>query len=47
MILQEEKGVIRGAASNGDVHTLQQLTSSGVDVTGIVDDKVSMCVAIQ
>ena len=30
----------------GDLNTLQELTSSGVDVTGIVDD-VSMCVAIQ
>ena len=27
--------------------TLQELTSSGVDVTGIVIDIVSMCVTIQ
>ena len=26
---------------------IQELTSSGVDVTGIVNDLVSMCVAIQ
>ena len=31
----------------GDLHTLEELTSSGVDVTGIVIDGVSMCVAIQ
>ena len=30
----------------GNVHTLQELTSSGVDVTGIVTG-VSMCVTIQ
>ena len=29
-----------------NVDTLQELTSSGVDVTGIIDD-VSMCVTIQ
>ena len=30
---------------DGNVHILQELTrSSGVDVTGIVDDDVSMCV---
>ena len=32
---------------NGDLHTLEELTSSGVDVTGIVYDRVNMCVAIQ
>ena len=31
---------------NDNVHTLQELTSSGVNVTGIVDNVVSMCVAI-
>ena len=35
------------AALNGDLHTIQQLASSGVEVTGIVNDMVSMCVAIQ
>jgi len=34
------------AATKDDVQTLQKLTSSGVDVTGIVYDQVSMCVAI-
>jgi len=33
------------AAEKDDVQTLQELTSSGVDVTGIVIDGVSMCVA--
>ena len=35
------------AAYDGNVHTLQELTSSSVDVTGIIDDDVSMCVTIQ
>ena len=39
-----EKKKIWEAAKNGKIHTLQELTSSGVDVTGIVDT-VSMCVA--
>ena len=37
------------AACSGNLHTIQQLASSGVDVTGIVDPyehEVSMCVAI-
>ena len=38
---------IYNAANTGDIHTIQQLTSDGVDVTRIVDDVVSMCVAIQ
>ena len=33
-----------GAALSSNIHTLQEITSSGVDVTGIVD-RVSMCVA--
>ena len=41
-----EKSKIYIAADTGDVHTIQQLASSGVDVTGIVNDRVSMCVAI-
>ena len=39
--------MIRKAARKDNVHTLQELTSCGVDVTGIVYDIVSMCVAIQ
>ena len=33
------------AARNGNIYTLQELTSSCVDVKGIVHDGVSMCVA--
>jgi len=47
MLLQEEKEKIIKAADDGNVHTLEELTSSGVDVTGILHDRVSMCVAIQ
>ena len=39
-----EKNKIKEAAGNGNVHILQELISSGVDVTGIVTD-VRMCVA--
>ena len=39
--MQEEKDQIRGAAQRGEIQTLQELTSIGVDVTGIVDDGVS------
>ena len=31
------------AAYGDDLHILQKLTSSGVDVTGIIDKQVSMC----
>ena len=34
------------AAGDGDLHTIQELASSGVEVTGSLD-RVSMCVAIQ
>ena len=44
LILQEEDK-IKKTARNGNIHTLQELTSSGVDVIGIVYDGVSMCVA--
>ena len=47
MLFQGEKDKIIQAAENDNVHTLQELTSSGVDVTGIVYDAVSMSVAIQ
>ena len=40
-----EKFKIIEAVRNGNIHTLQELTSSGVDVTGIVNGYVSMCVA--
>ena len=32
---------IETAARNGDVATLQELDSNGVDVTGVVSDQVS------
>ena len=35
------------AAEKNNVHTLQEFISKGVNVTGIIDDEVSMCVAIQ
>ena len=35
------------AARDGDLHTIKNLASNGVDVTGIVSDVVSMCIAIQ
>ena len=47
MLFQREKDKIIQAAENDNVHTLQELTSNGVDVTGIVYDKVSMSAAIQ
>ena len=37
---------IKDAAKEGELQILQELSSSSVDVTGIVDD-VSMCVTIQ
>ena len=37
--------MIEQAAYNGNVHVLQEMTSSGVDVTGSLSE-VSMCVAI-
>ena len=46
MLFQGEKDKIIEAARNDNVHTLQELTSSGVDVTGIVG-VVSMSVTIQ
>ena len=46
MLFQGEKYKIIKAAENDNVHTLQELTSNGVDVTGIVAE-VSMSVAIQ
>ena len=46
ILLQKEKSKILNATFNGDLHIIQQLASSGVEVTGIVDS-VSMCVAIQ
>jgi len=46
MLLQEEKDKIIIAAKKDDVQTLQELTSKGVDVKGIVNDRVSMCVTI-
>ena len=46
LLLQDEKDRIRQAAKDGNVHTLQELTSSGVDVTESLNE-VSMCVAIQ
>ena len=38
--------MIWAVAGIGELHTLEELTSKGVDVTGIVFDTVSMCVAI-
>ena len=38
---------IKDAADGDELQTLQELSSSSVDVTGIVDDEVSMCVTIQ
>jgi len=35
---------IRRAACDGDLNTLQLLHKEGVDVTGVVDSLVSMCV---
>ena len=32
--------------TDGELHTLEELASGRVDVTGIVDDGVSMCIAI-
>ena len=46
ILLQKEKSKIWNAAYTGDLHIIQELASSGVEVTGIVD-VVSMCVAIQ
>jgi len=39
--MQEDKKKIETAARNGDVATLQDLYSNGVDVTGVVSDQVS------
>ena len=36
--LQKEKDDIATAAGNGDVSSLQELYTSGVDVTGDLDD---------
>ena len=45
-MLQEEKDKIINAAWGGDVQTLHDFASSGVDVTGIIDDWVSMYVCV-
>jgi len=37
MILQEEQESIFSAVSEGDLTTLQNLHSSGIDVTSVVD----------
>ena len=46
LLLQDEKDTIKQAPRNGNVHVLQEMTSSGVNITGSLD-WVSMRVAIQ
>ena len=43
MLLKEEEEEIRIAADDGDLNTLQLLHKE-VDVTGVVDDEVNMCI---
>ena len=38
---------MKDAAKGGQLQTLQELSTSGVDLIGIVDDEVSMCGTIQ
>jgi len=38
---QDDKMKIETAARNGDVATLQELYSNGIDVTDVVSDQVS------
>ena len=44
ILLQEEKRKLWDAANDGDNNTIELFAMSGVDVTGIIDDEVSMCI---